>query len=183
MLVMVIGVTVAMYFFSSNASSASQLPIYGQLPAFSLTTHNDKPFGLSQMQGKINVVDFIFTNCAAACPRMTTEMSDIYQHFAHSPQVQFVSISVDPDNDTLERLQEFAQGYGVTDFRWLFLRGPIEEVSVLAEKGFMVSGDFPGNHSTKFILVDRQGKIRGFYDSFESESLKLLEKHIKQLLK
>ncbi|MFQ5627819.1 MAG: SCO family protein [bacterium] len=180
---MIILSTAAFYLYNSQQKIAADIPVYNQLPTFSFTSHTGDAFGLDQIQGKINVVDFIFTNCGAACPIMTTEMSELYNNFAQMPQVQFISISVDPENDTIERLNEFAQGYGVTDHRWQFLRGPIAEVSDLAEKGFLVSDDFPGNHSTKFILVDRQAKVRGYFDSYDRESLDSLKTTIQQLAK
>jgi len=183
MLGMVFTATTVIYFFSDHRDPSSEMPVYGQLQDFSFISHTNAPFGLAQMQNKVNIVDFIFTSCGAACPRMATEMRELYHHFAQEPDVQFISISVDPQNDTIERLQKYAQGYGVSDKRWAFLRGPIDEVSDLAEKGFHVSGDFPANHSTKFVLVDQQGKIRGYYDSYDSESLHLLRKHIGFLLK
>lgn len=172
-------------FFVINQAQVSreQLPVYGDVIDFSLTAHTGTPFSLADMQGKISIVDFIFTSCPMACPRMSTEMSELYHQFADAPEVLFVSISVDPENDTLERLQEYAGGYGVTDNRWVFLRGPIEDVAVLSEKGFSLGAEFPMNHSTKFVMVDPAGKIRGYYDSFEAEEMEQLKVHLQQLRK
>lgn len=182
MLGSVIVATAVMYALNKKEGQAVKLPQLGEIPQFEFVSHHGEPFGRAQLNGKISVVDFIFTNCGAACPRMTMEMSELYHEFAKTAEVQFISISTDPENDTLERLQEFARGYGVTDSRWAFLRGSIEEVSALAEQGFKLSGDFPANHSTKFVLVDALGKIRGYYDSFDPESLEKLRSHIRALL-
>lgn len=173
----------AFYVINKAEVSRAQLPVYGEVIDFSLTAHNGAAFSLADMHGKISIVDFIFTSCPMACPRMSTEMSELYHQFADASDVQFVSISVDPENDTLERLQQYAGGYGVTDNRWVFLRGPIEDVAVLSEKGFSLGAEFPMNHSTKFVMVDPDGKIRGYYDSFEADEMAQLKTHLQQLLK
>ena len=113
---------------------------------------------------------------------MNKRVSELYQKYATTDEVQFVSISVDPDRDSLHVLQEYARNYGVTDNRWLFVRAPIEEVHRISEKGFMLAGELPTIHSTKLILVDRDLNIRGYYDSFEDEHLRLLTTHVRALL-
>ena len=182
MLASVLGGTALIYVLHENKSAAARLPVLGSLPDFQFTSHTGAAFGKASLLGKVSVVDFIFTSCGAACPRMTSEMSELYREFAQIPAVQFVSISTDPENDTLDRLRAFATGYGVTDTRWHFLRGPIAEVAALSEEGFKLSGDFPANHSTKFVLVDQQGQIRGYYDSFDAASLDKLRADIQALL-
>jgi protein SCO1/2 len=70
----------------------------------------------------------------------------------------------------------------VTDNRWLFLRGELEEVHRVSEQGFKLAGDLPTIHSTKLVLIDKDQKIRGYYDSFDEESLRLLTVHVRELL-
>jgi len=159
-----------------------ELPVYGQVPAFEFTERNSEPFGLNEMLGKICVVDLMFTRCPSACPVMSGKLQRLYNKFAHIDNVQFVSISVDPDYDTLEVLQQYAARYGVNDRRWAFLRAPMEKVVWLSEHGFKLSGKLPTSHSTKFVLVDAQGRIRGYYDSFDDRSVKELEAHIIELV-
>jgi protein SCO1/2 len=162
--------------------SRSEMPVLGTVPAFSFTERNGLAFGTEEMKGKINIVNFFFTSCKGPCPIMNTRVSELYKKYATSDQVQFVSISVDPDRDSLKVLQEYATSYGVTDNRWLFIRAPIEEVHRVSEKGFMLAGELPTIHSTKLILVDRDLNIRGYYDSFEDEHLRLLTTHVRELL-
>lgn len=161
--------------------SRASIEIYGEVPDFTFTERSGEPFGLDNMRGKINVVDFIFTNCPMICPLMAEQMIPLYQLYKHSEQVQFVSISVDPERDSLPRLREYARDLGVTDNRWVFLRAPTDSVVWLAEDGFMVSGDFPGGHSTKFILVDQEGRIRGYFDFDDPHQIELLKVDIKEL--
>jgi protein SCO1/2 len=162
--------------------SRSDIPHLGKVPTFSFTERSGLAFGTEEMQGKITIVNFFFTNCKGPCPIMNTRVSELYKKYVTSNEVQFVSISVDPDRDSLTVLQEYAREYGVTDNRWMFIRAPIEEVHRVSEKGFMLAGELPTIHSTKLILVDRDLNIRGYYDSFEEEHLRLLTTHVRQLL-
>jgi protein SCO1/2 len=152
-----------------------------QVPEFTFTDRSGMPFGLAEMKGKLNIVDFFFTNCRGPCPVMAIKMQELYAYFAHSDKVRIVSITVDPEVDTPEVLDEYARDLEVVDDRWLFLRSAPEEVSQLCEEGFLVSGDLPGMHSTKFILVDQDGWIRGYYAHEDDASLDLLKQHVIQL--
>ena len=162
--------------------SRRDLPVLGAVPEFQFTERNGESFGNNQMQGKIHIVNFFFTTCVGPCPIMNARVSELYQKYSTTDQVCFVSISVDPKRDSLTVLQTYATDMGVTDNRWLFLRGEIEEVHRVSEKGFMLAGELPNIHSTKLILVDRDQKIRGYYDSFDEESLRLLTVHVRELL-
>jgi protein SCO1/2 len=162
--------------------SRTSIPVLAQLPDFEFTERSGQPFGTPQMQGKINVVDFIFTHCQGPCPIMASKLIELYHLYENSDRIQFVSISVDPERDSLARLRQYAENLGVTDNRWLFLRAPIDDVISLSEEGFMLAADdLPGGHSTKFVLVDHEGNIRGYYDSLDDNSLRLMKTHIKVL--
>ena len=161
--------------------SRDQIPEYGAVPEFTFTERFGQPFGLTNMRGKINVVDFIFTSCRGACPTMCAEMRELHDLYAHSDLVQFVSIDVDPENDTPDVMREFLADYGVTDTRWNFLRAPMEDIQALAEGGFHVSSDFPGMHSTRFILVDPDGQIRGYYEHTDASAIDRLKADIQTL--
>jgi len=109
-------------------------------------------------------------------------MAVLYQAFAADTDVRFISITVDPQNDSLPVLRAYAKDHGVTDNRWVFLRAPIEEVIALSEKGFMLAADrLPGGHTTRFILVDNHGNIRGYYESGDDASLAKLANDIQSL--
>jgi protein SCO1/2 len=155
----------------------------GVVPDFYFVDQNGNTFGKPQMLGKINIVNFFFTRCKGPCPYMNGKVSELYQKYSTTDQVRFVSISVDPANDSLSVLRNYAARFGVTDSRWLFLRGPLEEVQQLIENGFHLGGELPSLHSTKLVLVDRQGNIRGYYDSFDEASLDLLTVHTRELLR
>jgi protein SCO1/2 len=162
--------------------SRSGLPLLGQVPEFEFIKQDGAPFGLKDMKGKISVVDFIFTSCQTICPPMSGNMQTLYDQFEGADNVQFVSITVDPERDSLSVLQEYARDFGVDDGRWVFLWQPIEKVVWLSEKGFMISArELPMGHSSRFVLVDPHGMIRGYYDGVDDESMIVLLQDIRKL--
>jgi protein SCO1/2 len=162
--------------------SRSDLPVLGEVPEFHFTERNGIAYGNHNMQGIIHIVNFFFTTCQGPCPIMNARVAELYKQYSTTDQVRFISISVDPKRDSLIVLRKYADDFGVTDNRWLFLRGELEEVHRVSEQGFMLAGDLPTIHSTKLVLVDRNQKIRGYYDSFDEESLRLLTVHVRELL-
>jgi protein SCO1/2 len=163
-------------------ASRADMPVLGQVPEFVLAERSGEPFNSAEMQGTLWLVDFIFTNCQAACPVMSGHMSDFYKLYAHSDKIRFLSISVDPERDTLPVLQEYAKKQGVSDNRWLFTRGPIEKVIEISERGFMLAAEnLPMGHSTKFVLVDENKQIRGYYDAMHDPDMALIQTHIRAL--
>jgi protein SCO1/2 len=159
------------------------LPVLGKVPEFTFTERSGEPFGSDDLKGKITVMDFIFTRCPGVCPIMADKMSRLYELFSKHPQVQFVSVSVDPEYDSLHVLREYANDLGVTDNRWLFLWAPVDSVVALAEGGLKLPmGNLPAGHSSRFVLIDNKGQIRGYYDSDDNESQLLLQHHIRAFL-
>jgi len=159
------------------------LPVLGSVPKFTFTERSGEPFSEKDFIGKISVVDFIFTSCPGVCPVMADRMSHLYELYKDYPEVQFVSISVDPETDSLPVLRQYAIDHGVTDNRWLFLRGPVEKVAQVSEQGFKLAmGVLPAGHSSRFVLVDDKGQIRGYYSSDDDQSQLLLEHHIRAFL-
>jgi protein SCO1/2 len=161
----------------------AELPVIGQVTPFEFTERDGRPFGEHEMKGKISVVNFFFTTCSGPCPRMNAQVADLYKFYAGSDRIQFISISVDPDKDSLAALQGYARALGVTDQRWVFLRGKREDVQQLSEKVFLLAGDMPTMHSTKLVLVDERAQIRAYYSSEEPENMNILKTHIRELAK
>lgn len=159
--------------------------VYASVPNFSLVNQKEQPLGLSDLQGKIWVADFIFTHCPTICPVMTQEMANLQSEFDSEP-VYFVSFTVDPERDTPEVLSRYAVQFGADKQRWHFLTGEKDQIYQLANEGFKLSaaqhgGGFP--HSTKFALVTPNGKIHDYYDSRSKPAMKRLRKDVKTLLK
>ena len=166
-------------------SSLSQLPVWGEVPQFEFVQASDgQPFGLEQMKGRVSIVDFIFTRCRSVCPTLAVNFSELYTLYAGSDKVRFISITVDPDHDSLEVLRNYAAENGVYDDRWIFLRGPIEEVVDLCENGFMLPAeDLPMGHTSKFIVVDHLGRIRSYHEGMDDASLPVITQNVKQLVR
>ncbi len=165
-------------------TSQHALPVLGEVPEFNSIKQDGSPFGLSELKGHLSVVDFIFTTCPGVCPVMGANMVGLYRQFEGVEALQFVSISVDPARDSLSVLREYAEGFGVNDDRWVFLWMPVEDVVRLSEDGFaLAADDLPMGHSSRFVLVDREGKIRGYYDGTDEDSVKKLAEDIVRLSK
>jgi protein SCO1/2 len=165
----------SLLFLTSCANRAAKLPDYGQVPAFSMTDSSGRLFQSGALAGKVWIADFIYTTCPAACPMMSSKMSRIHKQLAGQPDVRIVSFSVDPLHDTPAALKQFGSRYGGATDDWIFLTGTPDTVHLLAYTTFHV-GDVLGKieHSTKFILIDKRGHIRGYYSSIDPEGIPVL---------
>ncbi|HVZ41511.1 MAG TPA: SCO family protein [Candidatus Kapabacteria bacterium] len=156
--------------------AASQLADYGVVPDVQLTERNGHPMGLGELKGRIWVANFIFTRCAGSCPAMSSQMQELQDSLRTVGNVLLVSFTVDPDHDTPQQLQNYAQEYGAREGKWLFLTGTREAMQNLAKDDFHLSmqdGTDPSEpiiHSKRFVLIDRSGHIRGYYNSDEKDA-------------
>ena len=153
------------------------LPSLGSVPPFELVTQEGKPFSSAALKGKYWIVDLIFTHCGGTCPVLTANMASMQKALAKAYDVELVSISVDPNNDTPEVLADYAKRYNADTKNWTFLTGKVQTIYTIAKDGFKltvdsVSGDEmnPIVHSERFVLVDKTGTIRGFYDGTTNEA-------------
>jgi protein SCO1 len=148
-----------------------------------MTDANNRPFTEKDLDGKVWIVDFIYTNCPAECPRMTSKMHGLEKRTEGEPDLCFLSISVDPDRDTPQALKEFAGRYGGLNERWRFLTGDKSSVHLLAYQTFHV-GDVLGKieHSTKFAVLDKRRTVRGYYSSFSEDDIAQMLKDVDVLV-
>jgi protein SCO1/2 len=164
-------------------------PVISRLPAFALVDSGGRPVTADDLRGRPWVADFIFTRCAGACPAMTARMAALRREAPDG--VRFVSLTVDPAHDTPEVLDRYARAVGAGE-DWLFLTGTQEALYRLAIEGFKLGveevpparqtpGDGPFLHSSHFVLVDGQGRVRGYYDSTEAEALERLRRDLAAL--
>ncbi|HTJ83556.1 MAG TPA: SCO family protein [Polyangiaceae bacterium] len=138
------------------------------LPDFDLVDQKGRKVKRADLAGKVWVTDFIFTTCGSICPKLTQTMSAVAADVT-DPGVRFVSITVDPENDTPEKLDAYATKYGADPSRWIFLTGEPREVEQTILKGFRVAlGKSAGGeifHAERFVVVDKKGTVRGIYDA------------------
>lgn len=167
----------------AGPQAAEALPVLGEIGDFTLTDQNGAPFESSSLTGKIYIADFFFTSCSGICPVMSKAMAELQAELAGEPRVAFVSITVDPATDTPEVLTRYAARYGAEPGRWHFLTGEAEAIQRLAKERFLLGyGDEPVNHSSRFVLVDGAGAIRGFYFGNEPASIAALKQDLRRLL-
>jgi cytochrome oxidase Cu insertion factor (SCO1/SenC/PrrC family) len=168
--------TVSAFFFLQMVRGVKQqnisLPIYGEIPAFNFPDHRGRNVNLETLRGKVWIAAFIFTRCGGPCPLVSGRMADIQNSLPDLEKVKLVSFTVDPDFDTEEVLSRYAEGFGAKDGVWFFLRGEKEKILSLTQKGFLLAvseGNEDPNHvilhSTRLVVVDARGRIRGYYDS------------------
>ena len=170
-------------------ASAMEVPVLGSVPEFSLTEANGTALRRTDLLGKVWVASFIFTRCGEACPLMMQHEAQLQPDLPLSDDLRLVSFSVDPDWDTPKVLTEYAHTFGADRSRWLFLTGDKKQVYHLASDGFRLAAqppdpakEMPILHSTKLVLVDRNGAIRGYYDSSDPVEMQKLIRDVRQVL-
>jgi len=166
----------------ASCSRPVELPDYGVVPPFQMVDFNGHSFEGSRLAGKVWIADFIYTNCPAECPLMSAKMHKVAKQVDGMADVQIVSFSVDPERDTPAALLQFARRYGGPIPQWTFLTGSPETVHQLAYTTFHV-GDVLGkiSHSTKFVLVDKRGHLRGYYSSLGQDDIPRLLQDLSSL--
>jgi protein SCO1/2 len=144
--------------------------VFGHVPDFTLTSQSGEPFDGKSLDGKIWVADFIYTHCPGPCPRMSAQMRRVQTAVTEIPDVRLVSFSVDPERDTPPVLAEYARRYQAQPGRWFFLTGDRNTIDSLDRRAFMLGNiDSSMQHSTRFVLIDRHGNIRGYYGTSEDD--------------
>lgn len=141
-----------------------------QLADFRMTASDRREVTLASLAGAPFVLDFVFTTCSGPCPRMSDSMAELQADLADTP-VRLVSVSVDPQTDTLERLAAYGSERRADFERWHFLRGDEDQVLALAASvSLAVQRDGAADlgmqvaHSTRFVVVDGEGRVRGYYE-------------------
>jgi len=171
---------VGYWYWTVRVEKQVMLPSYGVVPQFTLTAEDGRTVTKNDLLQKVSIVDFIFTQCAGACPMMSTKMADFQERFKNDPNIQFVSISVDPVTDTPPVLKEYAGQYGAVKGKWTFLTGDRKEIFRLTKEGFHLEianeQDSTIIHSQKFVLIDHYGTIRGYYDSEDQQDVSALSR-------
>jgi len=154
-----------------------------ELPDFTLTDSSGRPLGKHDLEGSAWIADFVFTSCAGPCPQMSRAMRRLQDDLAGVENLRLVSFSVDPERDTPEVLSAYAERYGADPQRWLFVTGPMSQIYDLAIDGFKIAVEEDREnqriiHDTRFILVDREGAIRGYYDSTSGDGMARLRREV-----
>ena len=191
----------------SGKRPGEALDVFGSVPDFSLIERSGRKMGRSDLAGRVWITNFIYTHCPDTCPLQTAQMAKLQADFAEEKALRLVSITVDPERDTVLVLSQYAKRYGADPERWLFLTGEKSTIYRLALEGFRLSMVDPAEgvkswffgpitvlahhgetgkqfiHSSRFVLVDRQARIRGYYQSAEEDALQRLRRDVRILLR
>ncbi len=162
-------------FILSNIKTGPTLPVYSQLADFSLRDQNGETISLGLLGGQVWLADVIFTRCPGQCLRMTQHLKELQAALPPDLAVEFVSITTDPAFDTPAIFKKYVQVNGLKDKHWLFLTGEKPVIKQLAVDGLKLTAmDKPASeqdsvndlfiHSAKFVLVDKHGQVRAFFD-------------------
>ena len=160
------------------------LEVLGEVPEFEFMERSGEPITRESMLGKVWVTTFIFTSCKTSCVMMSVEMNGLQEEFKQAPDFRIVATTVDPENDTLEVLDKLGRTYSADPERWLFMRGEIDDVRKFANYGLKIAwkDDDPLLHSVYFVLIDRAGRIRGYYKQTDAERMTKLRADIETVL-
>jgi protein SCO1/2 len=168
----------------SRPSNRTAPPVEGTVPDFQLIERSGRRVTRADLRGQVWVADFIFTRCTSICPALTASMGRLRTDLRNRGEtsVRFVSFSVDPHYDTPSVLQEYARPFAADDSVWWFLTGDRAALYTLIGDGFrlaVAARDDPAatdpneliTHSDRFVLVDGNFQIRGYYRGTEDEAL------------
>ncbi|MCC5924042.1 MAG: SCO family protein [Crocinitomicaceae bacterium] len=210
--ILIIGVATA-YFMTKNSQDVKQLPIIQpkdikkemvdpsllekgighRIGEFNLINQDGENITLADVKGKVFVAEYFFTTCMTICPKMTEQMTRVQAAFRNNENVKMLSFTVNPDYDDVDILKEYSEKYNALAGQWHFLTGTKEELYGLARKSFFVLkpaeaanlGDAGSDfiHTNNFVLVDRQLRIRGYYDGTSPDEVSELIADIQLLLK
>ena len=162
-----------------------------QLVNFTLTDRTGRRVTRADLQGKILVVDFLFTGCSLTCPVVNRCMAQIQALTRHQPDVRLVSLTVDPRDDTPAVLAQYGEQYGADTNRWLFLTGAKSELYNLIGNSFLPQGPadpfnyMPGNftHTERIAVVDASGRVRAYFDGLREDAAAAVVAEIAELSK
>ena len=172
--------------FLDGGRASGELPVLYDLPEFKLIGSDGRDVSRDDLAGEVWIADFIFTSCAGVCPILSARMAEIQRSLVEDGvDAKLVSISVDPTRDHPAKLKEYGERFSADPQRWWFLTGEHDALYDLIAEGFKLSvaerspeeagdgGDLI-THSDRFVLVDQQSRIRGYYHGTERESLERL---------
>lgn len=156
--------------------------VYDTIDDFSFVNQDSAVVTNATVDDKVYVADFFFTSCTTICPKMKQQMVRVYDVYKDNPDVALLSFSIDPEYDTVNLLNNYAEALGVSSDTWHFLTGEKEKIYEIGQGSFRVTAkEDPAArdgflHSGAFTLVDKEGRIRGYYDgTVEAEVDKLID--------
>ncbi|GHN00771.1 hypothetical protein WSM22_22600 [Cytophagales bacterium WSM2-2] len=187
-----VGLAIVCFLMLSACTRNAKLPVYGSkewngkdtlyhtIAPFQFTDQDSALITNATFKDKIYVADFFFTSCRTICPIMKTQMLRVYEATKNFPEVLILSHSIDPEYDTVALLHDFADRLGVESKRWHFVTGVRDSIFKIAQTSYFTTAmedkTEPDGyiHSGAFMLIDKQGRIRGKYDGTKEDDVNRL---------
>ncbi|GIV11282.1 MAG: hypothetical protein KatS3mg020_0773 [Fimbriimonadales bacterium] len=178
----------ALYTRQSTLKREETLPVLGTVDMpFSLRNQAGETITQDAFKGKVWVAYFFFTTCPSICPAMNRNAMHVQREFASNPEVLMAGFTVDPEKDTVDALKQWAKRHEAQAGKWHFLTGDRKKLYDLSRQTFKLAAE-PGDkthpivHSDKFVLIDRQGRIRGYYSGVNPDDVQTLLQDIYRVL-
>ncbi|MBB4118343.1 protein SCO1/2 [Mesonia hippocampi] len=168
-------------------STVQYIRKYHKISDFKLINQNGDTITQENYKDKIYIADFFFTTCQTICPIMTDHMAKIQEEFKNDDEIMLLSHTVTPSIDTVAQLKRYAVKKGVLDHKWNLVTGDKKQIYDLARKAYLVAktqgdgGKYDMVHTENFVLVDKQKRIRKFYDGTDPEAIEELIEDVKIL--
>jgi protein SCO1/2 len=171
----------------------AELEVYGQMPAFRLVDHTGGSVTDQHLRGRVVVANFIFTRCKTVCPVFTMKMRRVQDRTGDVAEaLKLISFSVDPEHDTPQVLAEYAATHHADADRWRFITGSFDDVRRVVTDGLAMameemsaqdSGAPDIVHAEHFVLLDRAGRIRGYYHSNDATRVEQMLRDARRLIR
>lgn len=158
--------------------------VYHTVTDFNGFDQKGKAFSQKDLNNSIYIANFFFASCKDVCPTMNRRLSKVYEKFKEFSEIEIVSFTVDPENDSFIVLDAYAGKFNADPAIWHFVKTTRDDLVKIGQSFLLPVSkeDKTIDHSQQFILVDKQKRIRGVYDSFSDADIKRLEEDIKVLL-
>ena len=180
------------FVFQGTDNWKVKMPTLSFVKPFHFTNQDGQPVTEADVLDKITVVEYFFTTCKGICPKLNTNMKEVYLQFKDDPDFQILSHTCNPETDSVPVLKHYADSLKVDTKKWIFVTGRKDSLYQMARGSYLL--DDPKNnvekiedqfiHTQFFALVDRKGKIRGkIYDGLKTIEVQQLKRDIARLLK
>ncbi len=205
LLALALAVFIYAFFLHDTKKPIRYLPVFGEksyeskngktdtifhtIPGFSFIDQDGNTVTEKNFENAVYVTDFFFTTCHSICPIMSTQMERVTRKFQGNSEVKFLSHTVDPEIDTVEQLKRYAIKHNADSKQWMMVTGEKAKLYEIARQGYLLDAQ-EGNggpddfiHTQNFALIDKEKRIRGYYDGTDSLEIDQLMKDIDLLLK
>lgn len=184
------------YYYRVTRETPPTLPVQGNpghvVDTFAFYNQDGQIITNEDVDGKIRVVEYFFTTCKGICPKMNENLSKVYKAYRGNKEVLFLSHTVDPKKDTVGAMKAYSLRFDADPQQWIFLTGNKQQLYDKARYSYLINAEDDTSgvsidkdfiHDNHYVLIDRDGRIRGFYDGLQDKEVKQLITDIGVLLK